>query len=208
MNRLLLAVVALALPTVAFAQNVDWQLDPTHTTVGFTARHLGFAKVNGNFKKFDAKVKADAKTGKISAIDATVDANSVDTDNEKRDAHLKSDDFFAADKHPKMTLVLKSITWKDSKFDGVITLTIRGNTKDVAITGEQLGVQKIDFGGGPQNRTAIEATAKISRKDFGLKFGGVAEGVSIVGDEVTLNFEISISTPIAAEKAAPAPAKK
>src|SRR5205823_2728 len=96
----------------AYAEPVEWHVDDAHSSIGFTARHLGFSKVHGLFKKFSAKVEADAKTAKITKLEATAEAKSIDTGVEKRDNHLRSDDFFAADKYPELKMVLKNISWK------------------------------------------------------------------------------------------------
>jgi len=193
----LLAWLAIALiPSAALGQVTEWKLDKNHSQIGFTARHLGFAKVNGHFTSFQVTdLKADASNGRITALTAEVDATSVDTGIKKRDDHLRSDDFFAAATHPKMVLKLKSITWDGDEFDAVVALTLRGTTREVAMKGEKLGFSTVNFGQGPQLRTAYEATGKVNRKEFGLNFSGLAEGVSIVGDEVTLKLEASFWTP-------------
>ena len=175
------------------AQPKAWTLDKNHSHVGFTARHLGLAKVHGEFTKFDAQIKADSKTGKITALEATVDATSVSTDNEKRDNHLRGDDFFAADKYKAMKLVLKSIAWKGSSFTATVALTIRNITKNVIFKGELLGMRTVDFGSGPQPRAAYEASATIDRKEFGLTFNGLAEGIAIVSDSVDITLEVEIT---------------
>ena len=196
MNRhlLLIASAALLLASTASAQPVAWTLDRSHSHVGFTARHLGFAKVRGEFKSISAKITADAKTGKITALEAEADAKSVDTGVQKRDDDLRSDHFFAAEKFPKLKLVLKTIKWSGNEFSAVVALTIRDVTKDVKFEGELLGVQRVNFGNGAHQRAGYEAHATINRKDFGLKFAGLAEGVAIVGDEVELQLEIEMST--------------
>ena len=171
-----------------------------HTHVGFTARHLGFAKVRGELTKFSAKIEADAKTGKITKLEAEADARSVDTGVQKRDDDLRSDHFFAADKYPTLKLVLKSVKWKGQKFTATVALTIRDVTKDVKLEGELLGVQKVDFGRGPQMRAAYEAHGEINRKEFGLSFSGLAEGIAIVSDEVELDLELEMSMPLDAPK--------
>ena len=208
MTRPLLIAGLLLFAASAHAQPVPWTLDPAHSHVGFTARHLGFSKVRGEFKKFAAPVlEADAKTGKITKLEAEAEAASVNTDSERRDADLRSDNFFAADKFPKVKLVLKSVKWAGKKLNAVVTLTIRDVTKDVKMTGALLGMQTVNFGHGPQLRAGYEASGKINRKEFGLKFSGLAEGVSIVGDEVDLDLEIEMSAPPPAPTAAkPAPA--
>jgi polyisoprenoid-binding protein YceI len=184
--------------TGASAQPVDWNLDMNHTEVGFTARHLGFSKVQGEFRTFAGKVTADAKTAQLVSFEATIEAKSVDTGIAKRDDHLRSDDFFAADKHPQITVKSKSIKWTGKKFKGVAAMTIRGITKDVPFEGELLGVETVDFGRGKHQRAGYEATAKINRKDFGLHFNGLAEGLSIAGDEVVIEITAETSyTPAA-----------
>ena len=197
MTRPLLIVASLwLLAAAAHAQPVAWTMDPAHSHVGFTARHLGFAKVRGEFKKFAAPViEADTKTGKITKLEAEADAASITTGVDKRDAHLRSNDFFAADKFPKVKLVLKSAKWAGKKLNAVVALTIRDVTKDVKLSGELLGMQSVNFGQGPQLRAGYEAMGKINRKEFGLAFSGVAEGVSIVADEVELNLSLEMSTP-------------
>lgn len=177
----------------ASAQPVAWVIDPGHSHVGFTARHLGFAKVRGEFQKFSANVTADAKTGKITALEAQAETASVDTGNPKRDEDLRSDEFFNAQKFPTLKLVLKTIKWSGKKFTATVALTIRDITKDVKFQGELLGVQTVNFGRGPQQRAGYEAHATINRKDFGLRFAGVAEGIAIVSDDVELELEVEMS---------------
>jgi polyisoprenoid-binding protein YceI len=193
MSRAWFALPLLLLTTQAHAQAVDWHLDASHSKAAFTARHLGFAKVEGRFKKFDAKIKADAKTGKIAALEATAQAASVDTGVEKRDADLRTDHFFNAEKYPTLRLKLKSIQWNGDKLTAVVELTIRDVTKEVTFTGEQLGVHAVDFGQGKHLRAAYEATAKINRKEFGLKFAAVAEGLAVVGDEIEIELALEMS---------------
>lgn len=192
--RLLLVSTAVV-GSVAWAQPTEWKLDKSHSSVGFVARHLGFAKVKGRFTAFEASATIDPKTGRFTALGAHADAASVDTGSEKRDAHLRSPDFFAAAAHPRMSLKLKTIEWKGDRFEALVALTIRGVTRDVPLIGQRLGFTTVNFGGGAQLRTAYEATARINRRDFGLSFDGLAEGVSIVGDEVDLLLEASFWSP-------------
>lgn len=194
MNKALCIIVASLLWASGLqAQDVEWKLDKNHSRVGFTARHLAFAKVRGQFQKFDAKIRADAKTGKLSFFEAIIDAGSVDTDNARRDKHLRSNDFFAADKHPKITIKSKSIKWQGNSFIATVALTIRGVTREVKFEGELLGYRKVNFGRGAHPRAAFEAHAKIDRTKFGLKFNGLAEGISIVSDQVEIHIEVEIS---------------
>lgn len=196
MRSLVLAtLLALFVSAPALAQSAKWNVDMGHSEVSFTARHLAFAKVRGEFKSFTATIEADEKTGKITKLSAEVDAKSVDTGVEKRDEDLRSDHFFAVDKFPKLKLVMKSIKWNGNKFSAVVALTIRDVTKDVTFEGELLGVQTVNFGQGPHQRAAYEASATINRKEFNLNFNGLAEGISIVGDEVEINLSAETSLP-------------
>ena len=202
-RSLTLATLLLLITAGASAQPVDLTLDPAHSQIAFTARHLGFSKVRGEFKKFTVtKATADAKTGKLTALEAEADTASIDTGVTKRDDHLRSDDFFNATQFPKLKLVLKKITWAGKKFTATAALTLRDVTKDVKMTGELLGVTTVNFGQGPQRRVGYEANGKINRKDFGLKFAGAVEGVSIVADDVEVHMQAELSAP------APAPAAK
>lgn len=197
MHRISLLAAALV-PALAFsAEPIAWNFDKGHSEIGFTARHLGFAKIRGRFNTFTVtSVKADPATGKLTALEAEADAASIDTGVERRDNHLRSDDFFNAEKHPKLKLKLKSIQWKGDAFDAIATLTIRDNTRDVPLTGELLGFETVNFGRGPQLRAAYEATGKINRKEFGLKFSGLAEGTAVVADEVVLDLQASFWVPV------------
>jgi polyisoprenoid-binding protein YceI len=192
MHRLLVVALFSLVTTAsaASAQNVAWEIDPSHCEIGFVARHLAFAKVRGQFKTFGATITADAKTGKLASVKASAETASVDTDNEKRDDHLRSDDFFAASKFPKLTMETRSIKWTGDKFTAVVKLTLRGVTRDVTFEGEQLGVRSVNFGQGPHQRAAYEAHATIKRQDFGLNFSGAAEGLSIVGDEIEIQLQV------------------
>jgi polyisoprenoid-binding protein YceI len=187
-------------------KSVDWNLDPGHSHVGFMVKHLGFSKVEGMFKKYSATIKADPKTAKITALEATADTASIDTGVEKRDAHLRSDDFFNAAQYPQLKIKLKSIAWNGKKFTAKTDLTIRDVTKEVPFKGELLGVQTVNFGQGAHQRAAYEASATINRKEFGLKYSGLAEGLAIVSDPVEIKLAIEASYTPPAGSAAGAPA--
>jgi polyisoprenoid-binding protein YceI len=171
---------------------VEWTLDPGHSRIGFTARHLGFSKVEGHFGKYTATIRADAKTGKIVELEATADATSIDTGIEKRDTHLRGDDFLNAAQFPQLKLKVKKVNWNGKQFTAKADLTIRDVTKEVTLKGQLLGVHTVNFGQGPTVRAGYEATTKISRKEFGLKYAAVTEGLAIVGDEVDLDLAIEI----------------
>jgi len=189
--------VAFALCTLAgtaHAENLDWKVDNAHTHVGFMVRHLGISKVRGEFKDYSADIKAD-KNGKLTDLEASAKTGSIDTGIAKRDTHLKSDDFLNAEKYPDLKLKMKSIKWKDKTFTADVDVTIRDVTKTVKFNGELLGTQKVNFGA-LQQRAAYTATAKINRKDVGLKWSQLTEGVAIVADEVNIELESEIYAPL------------
>jgi polyisoprenoid-binding protein YceI len=186
-------------------KSVEWTVDPVHSHIGFSTKHLGFSKVSGEFKKFAATVHADPKTAKITSLEATAETSSIDTGIEKRDTHLKSDDFFAAEKYPQLKLALKKINWSGNKFTANAELTIRNVTKPVTFKGELVGTHQVNFGQGPQQRAGYVATATINRKAFGLKWNMVTEGVAVVADNVDLDLAIEMSYVAPAQAAAARP---
>jgi polyisoprenoid-binding protein YceI len=187
-----LALLSAAPATLLAKDATDWQLDSSHSRIGFVVTHLGFARVRGQFTRYDAQVTADDATGKVSRVVATAEVASVNTGVARRDADLRSDNFFSAAKFPELKLETKTITWDGKKVTAVVALTLRDVTRDVTLTGEQLGAGKVDLGYGPQFRTGYTLGGKINRKDFGLTWSTVTEGLPIVGDEVTLELEVQI----------------
>lgn len=177
------------------AQNAtwDWELDKVHSEVGFSVKHLGVSKVQGRFTEFDGKIKADPKTGKLEAVEATVKAASVNTGLEPRDKHLKGPDFFDVAKYPTLTMKTKSLKWDGDKFKGTASLTMKGVTKDVLFTGELVGAQPVNFGAGAKMHAGYSVQAQINRQEFGLKFNGLAEGVKMVDDIVRIELEVEVS---------------
>ena len=193
MKKTILSIVSVFLwASVAQAGSVAWSVDKAHSEVSFKVRHLGLSNVRGHFNEFDATTMADAKTGKITSVEATAKTASVDTGMEKRDGHLQSDDFFNAAKYPTLKAKLTSIKWKGDNFTAQATLTLRDITKKVTFKGELIGTHKVNFGSGDQLRAGYQAETKINRKEFGLKFNSLAEGVSVVSDEVTIILDIQI----------------
>lgn len=188
----LLVVAMTAAPMAAHAADVKWELDTSHSHVAFSVRHLGLSNVRGEFKKFEANVLADDKTAKITSGEATVQAASVDTGISGRDDHLRGDAFFDVAKYPTMKLVFKSIQWNGNKFIAKADMTMLATTKSVEVRGELVGTRKVNFGAGDQLRAGYSASTTINRQEFGLRFNQMAEGVSMVGDEVKIEFEIEL----------------
>lgn len=163
-------------------------LDNMHTDVGFSVKHLMITNVKGNFTDYEGEIDFDYKTKTFNALEAKIKATSINTGIEKRDNHLRSDDFFAAAKYPELTFKMKS--YKADGDEGVMTgdLTIRGITKEVELKVEDIATIK-DLEG--NNRVGFTLEGKINRMDFDLKwnkaleFGGVA-----VSETVKLIVEV------------------
>lgn len=163
-------------------------LDPTHSSVDFTVRHMVFSRVRGTFPKFTLDLNVDEKTNIPTAIDAVIDAASVDTNVTDRDAHLKSADFLDVANYPSITFKAASITGTADALTIQGDLTIHGVTKPVTLTASVDGRAKDPWG---NDRIGFSATTTINRKDFGLTYNQALEtGGVLVSD--ALEIEISI----------------
>ena len=183
MNFLTKVTSALVL-TAGLASASVYTLDAGHTNVGFSVKHLMITNVKGDFKKYDATIDFDAATKSFKVFKANIDTASVNTGIEKRDNHLRSDDFFLADKYPEMTFAMTS--YKDGEMTG--DLTIRGITKTVVLEVEDLATIK-DFEG--NSRVGFALSGKINRMDYDLKWNKALElGGVAVAEEVKLTAEV------------------
>lgn len=196
----LLAVIAVALPGSAFA--ADYVIDPSHTSVGFTVRHLMVTKVRGSFEKVSGTVKYDPNEPEKIVIDATIDAASINTGEAKRDEHLRSPDFFDVAKHPTLTFKSKKAKVQGKgKLEVIGDLTIRGVTKEVTLQVEGLDQEIKDPWGNV--RRGATATTRINRKDFGLAWNQVLEtGGVMVGEDVDIQIDVELIRQAAKEEAA------
>ena len=162
-----------------------WALDPTHTEIGFTVRHI-MSKVRGKFETFEGTlVTADDVTD--SRVDVSVDLNSINTGTVDRDNHLRSSDFFEVENHPTMTFASTGVV---EKAPGELVvqgdLTIKGVTKPLELAVEVLGEGGDPWGG---TRVGVEATGLISRKEFGIDFNIPLEGGKVmVGDKISIHI--------------------
>ncbi|RZL78462.1 MAG: polyisoprenoid-binding protein, partial [Rhodococcus sp. (in: high G+C Gram-positive bacteria)] len=174
---------AIALPELTAG---TWAIDPTHSTVGFTVRHLVVSKVRGRFQNFSGTVTVAADG--TPSVDAEIDVTSITTDNEQRDGHLKTADFFEVEKFP--TATFKSTSVKADGGDFVVTgdFTLHGVTKSIDLKLEFNGVNA-GMGNGPV--AGFEASTTINRKDFGISIDMPLEGGgAVVGDKIALNLDI------------------
>ncbi|MGH7914413.1 MAG: YceI family protein [Candidatus Binataceae bacterium] len=189
MSRTLIALVLMiAVPLAASADT--WQIDPTHTTVGFTVHHMTISSVRGQFDKVAGTITAKDSDPASVSIDVTIDTSSIDTRSSDRDADLKSANFLDVAKYPTMTFKSKKIEAAGTgKWNVVGDLTLHGVTKEVILTVDGPTAPIKDPWG--NTRAGAFATAKISRKDFGLTWNKLIEtGGAVVGDEVSISINV------------------
>jgi polyisoprenoid-binding protein YceI len=159
-----------------------WTIDPSHSEVGFTVRHL-MTKVRGLFETFEGRITT-GETLEDTRAEATVDLNSVDTRDAQRDAHLRSSDFFDVENSGPMTFVTTSFDGSTARGD----LTIKGVTRPVELDVEFLGIDRDAYG---NTRIGFEATTEINRKDFGVDFDIPLDGGKVlVGHKVTILLSV------------------
>lgn len=190
-----LFAAALLVPTLivpattrpASAAPAVWNIDKTHSNVSFQIRHF-VSKVRGSFTDFKGTITADPDAWQSGQIDVQINATSITTNNDRRDADLRSSNFFAVDSFP--TISFKSIrierTGDDAKIHG--TLTMRGVTKNIVLDGHFNGIQKSSQGG---DRVGIDATMTLNRLDYGVKWNRAAEGGGVMlGDDVKIEINV------------------
>lgn len=191
MKTLKLAAILLFLTTsINFAQS-NWKFDKSHSKIGFSVTHMIISETEGNFKEFDGSIIAKDDTFEGAKVDFSAEINSIDTDNEKRDNHLKSDDFFNAEKFPKLTFNSKSFTKVDGKKYKLIgDLTIRDKTKEVELEVKLNGTVKDPWG---NTRAGFNLEGVVNRFDYDLKWNNLLEtGGLVVGEDVTIIGKIEL----------------
>lgn len=192
LSRLTLAATLVAILAVPSPSAVTtWQIDPAHTAAGFSVKHMMISTVRGQFKGVTGTVNWDDQDISKSSVDVTIDANTVDTGEAKRDADLKSANFFDVARYP-------TITFKSAKIEKISAakmkvtgeLTIRGITKPVVLDVEgPSGAIKDPYG---NTRAALNATTTINRMDYGVKWNAKLDGGVVVGDDVNINIDLEM----------------
>ena len=167
-----------------------YTLDPTHSRIGFVARHAMVTKVRGSFNEFEGSGYFDAENPAQSHLQVTIEAGSIDTRNADRDGHLRSNDFFDMETYPQITFASTSVAPVDeSTYQVTNDLTIKGVTKPVTIDFEYAGTAVDPFG---NQRLGIEGSVVVNRKDWGVTWNAALEaGGVLVSEKVTLEFEVS-----------------
>jgi polyisoprenoid-binding protein YceI len=167
----------------------DYTLDPTHTTLGFSARHAMVTTVRGKFTAFEGTAHVDTSNPGASSVKLTIDAASIDTGVADRDGHLRTGDFFEVEKYPNLTFASTEVTRDGSDWSITGDLTIKDVTRPVTIEFEETGSAKDPFG---NTRIGFEGATTINRKDWGLTFNAALEtGGVLVSEKVKLQFDIS-----------------
>ncbi|WP_224248049.1 YceI family protein [Hyalangium gracile] len=195
-----IAAVVLAAPSLALAAN--YTIDTSHSSANFTIKHMMVSNVKGNFSNVTGTVNVDDKDITKSTVEATIDATTINTNDAKRDGHLKSPDFFDVAKYPTITFKSKKVEKAgDNKLKVTGDLSMHGVTKEVVldVDGPTKEV-KNPFSGTPT--AGLTATTKINRKDYGLNWNKALEaGGVLVGDEVAVTLEIELARKDAAPTA-------
>lgn len=191
MKKLTYIFLAIIFSITAASSQTTWKIDPAHSNVEFTVTHLIISEVTGRFTEFEVMLTQTKDDFTGSSIDATINVNSVDTDNERRDKHLLTPDFFNSEKFP--TITFKSTSFKSSgknKFNIIGDLTINGITKPVTLESIFKGEGKDSYG---NTRAAFKATTTINRFDYDVKWNAPLEtGGLVVGKtvDITLNIQL------------------
>ena len=169
-----------------------WKLDPAHTLVGFSAKHMMFTTVRGKFNELEGTIVANADDPNSSSAEVTIPAASIDTGVEQRDAHLKSGDFLDVENYPTITFRSKRIEGaanrEGERFKVIGDLTIRGQTREVTLDAVYDGVGKDPWGG---TRVGFSAATRIDRRDWGLTWNAALEtGGVLVSNELKIEIEV------------------
>lgn len=183
---------ALVLSQSALFAQTKWNVDPAHSSAKFTVTHLVISEVEGNFKKFNGTLSNTKPDFADANVNFSIDAASVNTDNDMRDKHLKGDDFFNAEKYPNM--VFKSTSMKKlaaNKYTLMGNLTIRDVTKPVKFDVTYGGTAKDAYG---NTKVGFKANTVINRFDYGLKWNAATEaGGATVGKDVTIDLKLEFA---------------
>ena len=181
---------ALVLLVLTSAQSAEWEIDKSHTEVGFTATHMVITKVNGKFNDFTGEINFDPENPASSKIKGVVQVASVDTDNEKRDQHLRTSEFFDAENHPELVFESKKISKTADGYVAVGDLTMRGVTKEVELPFTVVGPINDPWG---NTRVGIEGRAAINRMDWGISWNNVMDsGGLVVSEDIVIRLDAQL----------------
>ena len=180
----------MSVTTVPSTLSGTYAIDPTHSRIGFVARHAMVTKVRGSFNEFEGSGVFDAEDPSRSKLQLTIKTASIDTRNADRDGHLRGNDFFAMEQYPEITFVSTAVeALDDDRYRVTGDLTIKGVTKPVSVDFEYTGTAVDPF---ENTRIGLEGSTVVNRKDWGVNWNAALEaGGVLVSEKVTLEFEVS-----------------
>jgi len=185
---LLLLGATVWFPLMVHAETARWNLDSDHSTIEFRVTHMVVSKTTGRFTDYAGFIDMDAETGTVKAIEATIKTGSVNTNHEKRDAHLRNADFLDVEHYPTITFKMKNYKKTAEGYTAVGDLTLHGVTKEITLAGQYNGATKDPWG---NTRAGFSAEGKLNRKDFGMVWNKTLDsGGLVVGDEVQIRLDI------------------
>jgi len=189
-NLKFLTIMLITISTLTFSQTT-WTVDKSHSRVGFSVTHLVITDVEGYFKDYDAQITTEGDDFSKTQIDFTIKTNSIFTDNKDRDNHLRSDDFFNAEKYPDMIFKGKSMKEiGDKKYKLIGDFTIRDVTKQIVLDVTYNGTVKDPWG---NTKSGFKVTGEIDRFDYNLKWNKAIEtGSLVVGKDVELVIDLQL----------------
>ena len=184
-------LIALFSITLVSAQS-KWNIDPSHSSIRFAVDHMVISEVEGIFSKYEGTVITTKEDFSDAKINFTVDVNSVNTDNAKRDEHLRGADFFETVNYPKMTFMSTSVTKTGTvNYNLKGKLTLHGVTKEITLAMTYGGTTKDPWG---NTKAGLKVTGVINRTDFGLKYNSVLEAGSLmIGEDVTITAKVELA---------------
>ncbi len=177
----------LLLASIAFGADI-YKIDPVHTNIGFSVRHMGITNVKGKFGDVSGTIVYDDKNIAKSSVNVTIKAASINTDNDMRDKDLRSANFFEVDKYPEITFVSKSVKKSGDEYILTGTFTMHGVSKEISFPFTIIGITKDPWG---STRMGTEASLKVNRKDYGINYNKVLDnGGLVVANEVKIELEV------------------
>lgn len=187
---LILSILFLAIISVS-AQETKWNFDKAHSKIQFDVVHMVISEVSGQFQEYEGTVLTSKEDFSDAKIDFSIDVKSIDTDNEDRDKHLRSADFFDVEKYPKITFLskkMKKVGKNQYKLTGDFTL--HGVTKEVTLDAKYGGTVKDTYG---NIKAGFKITGVINRTDFGLKYNSIMDtGGLMIGEDITITCKVEL----------------
>lgn len=198
MKKINIILYFLLFAVLTVSAQTNWSFDKAHSKIGFTVSHMVITDVDGKFNEYEGTVVTEGEDFEGAQVNFTIEANSINTDNERRDNHLRSDDFFAADEYPQITFTGKSMKKiSENKYELVGDLTIRGTTKEIKLDVTHNGTVQDPRG---NTKAGFKLAGSLDRFEYGLKWNTAIEtGGLVVGKTVYLNIDIQLKKEVTTE---------